>query len=300
VQLPPSILVAEDSAVIQTVLREMLTRWGYEVVVAGDGAAAWEVLRGPRAPRLAIIDWMMPLIKGPELCRRLRAETHEPDPYVLLLTSRAEAADIVEGFDAGADDYLTKPFHAQELWARVRAGVRIVGSRQELAEARAALRRMNPRKEASILDELEVRDGEALSVLLVEIDRFRQIRDSFGRLAGDLVLRECGERIRGASPEQAISGRYSGDAFLVVLPGIDRAEAVHAGDLIRAAVGSGSFRTGAASFPVTCSVGVTDSLGPCAARLEAAEEALLAAKSDAQERIADALRASTASMEGAT
>ena len=283
---------------IQTVLREMLTRWGYEVVVAGDGAAAWEVLRGPGAPRLAIVDWMMPGMKGPELCRRLRAETAERHTYVLMLTSRTEAADIVEGFDAGADDYLTKPFHAQELWARVRAGARIVQSRQELIEAREELRRMRPAQDRRrSWTRSSGREGQALSVLLVEIDRFRQISDSFGRLAGDLVLRECAERIRHASPAGAISGRYSGEEFLVVLPGFDRAGS---GAGRRTASGRPSaphrFTPGQPRSRVTCSVGVASGRGATArAPVQAADEALLADKAEARDRIADALRASTAS-----
>src|ERR1043165_5504393 len=99
-----SILVAEDSAVIQTILREMLTRWGDDVELTSDGSRAWEALQRPLPPRLAVLDWMMPGVPGPELCRRLRAEVREPYTFVLMLTSRAKAADISEGFDAGADD----------------------------------------------------------------------------------------------------------------------------------------------------------------------------------------------------
>jgi two-component system cell cycle response regulator len=308
-----SILVAEDNAVIQIVLREMLTHWGYEVILAPDGEDAWNRLRSLSAPRLAIVDWMMPRMQGPELCRRLRAETREPYTYVLMLTSRSETSDIVEGLDAGADDYLTKPFHAQELFARVRAGARMVRMHEQLLAAREELRERACTDDLtrlpnrfSILETLDGalsqadRQGEPLSVVLVDVDRFRQINDSFGHLAGDLVLRECGGRIRAAAPVEATAGRYGGEEFLVVLPGIGRASAVEAGDRILAAIAAETFHAGAASFPVTCSAGVAGRDIPysadAASLLRAADEALQSARAERRERLAGALRTSTASV----
>lgn len=314
---PMPILLAEDSAVIQTVLRGMLSGWGYEVVVAANGVQAWEILCGETPPRIAIVDWMMPLLKGPELCRRLRAEVRGPYTYVLLLTSRSDCADIVEGLDAGADDYLTKPFHAQELRARIRAGSRIVQLQAQLLTAREELieratvddltKLLN---RGAILDRLDGaveradREGQPLSILLADIDRFRQINDTFGHLAGDLVLRECGRRIRAAAPESASIGRYSGEEFLLVLPETGRPEAVEIGGRIRSGIASPTFHAGAASFPVTCSVGVAcratpDGAAP-ASLLRAADDALLAAKAEARERVASALRASAALMTAVT
>src|ERR1700732_429679 len=119
------ILAAEDNPVFQSMLRSMLTKWGYEVILASDGNQAWSALQEECPPRLAILDWMMPGLDGVEVCRRLRAANREPYVYVLLLTARTDSQDLVEGLDAGADDYLTKPFNAPELRARFGAGRRL-------------------------------------------------------------------------------------------------------------------------------------------------------------------------------
>jgi len=117
-EAPMKALVAEDNPVFQTMLRNMLTKWGYEPIMARDGNEAWRILQSPDAPRLAILDWMMPGIDGVELCRRVRAAGREPYLYVLLLTARTQSQDLVDGMEAGADDYLTKPFSFAELLRR--------------------------------------------------------------------------------------------------------------------------------------------------------------------------------------
>jgi DNA-binding response OmpR family regulator len=120
------VLIADDDPVSRRVLARMLTGWGYEVTEARDGQQAWEGLAQTDAPRLAILDWMMPGMTGPMVCRELRRSRREPYTYVLLLTARTERQDVIEGMDSGADDYLTKPFDAEELQVRLRAGRRIL------------------------------------------------------------------------------------------------------------------------------------------------------------------------------
>ena len=127
------ILIAEDDLVSQRMLAATLGKWGHEVVVTGDGDAAWKALQSGDAPGLAILDWMMPGLDGAEICRRVRAAATTPPPYLILLTARGSQPDIVAGLNAGADDYVTKPFDRDELRARVQAGTRIVDLQQELA-----------------------------------------------------------------------------------------------------------------------------------------------------------------------
>ncbi len=134
------VLIVDDNAMSRLTLRSQLRRWGYEVVEAVDGDAAWAILSMPDTPRLAILDWMMPGLDGIELCRRIRAQAQEPYVYAILLTGREERADVVVGLEAGADDYVTKPFDAQELRVRVRAGERICDLQHELVAARESLR----------------------------------------------------------------------------------------------------------------------------------------------------------------
>jgi phosphoserine phosphatase RsbU/P len=130
------ILIAEDDLTSRTLLRSMLMKWGYEVVVTEDGEAAWERMREEDGPRLAILDWMMPGLSGIELCRRLRAQERETaDPrYLILLTSRSDRVDIVEGLQAGADDYVSKPFDPAELRARIDVGRRMLDLLKRVAE----------------------------------------------------------------------------------------------------------------------------------------------------------------------
>jgi DNA-binding response OmpR family regulator len=130
------ILVAEDDPVSEQLLSAFLRKWEHEPVVCRTGPEAWEALQRPDAPRMAILDWMMPELEGPEIVRRLRGrEADTPEPtYVILLTALDGAADVVAGFEAGADDYVTKPFNKDELRARVQVGVRMLDLRRHLAE----------------------------------------------------------------------------------------------------------------------------------------------------------------------
>ena len=128
------VLVADDEPVSRTVVAAMLRKGGYDVQLAADGEQAWAALQHPNAPPVAVVDWMMPGIDGTEICRRLRRVDTPTPTYVILLTSRDAAADIVEGLRAGADDYVTKPPHEDELLARIAVGARVVALQQTLAD----------------------------------------------------------------------------------------------------------------------------------------------------------------------
>jgi sigma-B regulation protein RsbU (phosphoserine phosphatase) len=129
-----TVLVADDDAVSRTVVAAMVRKGGYSVRLAGDGGEAWAILQEPEAPSIAVIDWMMPVIDGPEICRRLREVASQSHTYVILLTSRDASADIVAGLRSGADDYLTKPAREDELLARVNVGARVIKLQQALAD----------------------------------------------------------------------------------------------------------------------------------------------------------------------
>lgn len=138
------ILIADDDSITRRLLETILSKWGYQVMIAQDGDEAWRVLQGEGAPKLAILDWMMPGLDGVEICRRARQRMDSPYVYMMLLTSKIRKEDIIEGMDAGADDYLTKPFNRHELEVRLRAGLRILdlqeallASGDELAQGKA-------------------------------------------------------------------------------------------------------------------------------------------------------------------
>ena len=196
------VLAAEDNPVFQSMLRALLTKWGYDVVQARDGLEAWRILASADAPRLAILDWMMPGMDGVELCRRVRIAGREPYIYILLLTARTESEDLVEGMEAGADDYLTKPFNAHELRVRLRAGRRILDLQEQLMVAREALRDQATHDGLTgLLNRVTILDA-----LRTELTRAARERHPRGRAhggsrpfqAGQRHVRSCGRRRRAA------------------------------------------------------------------------------------------------------
>jgi sigma-B regulation protein RsbU (phosphoserine phosphatase) len=131
---PMDILIAEDDLVSRRTLEAMLRKWGHQVVMTADGLSAWEVLSQEGAPRLAILDWMMPGLDGLGICRRVRQTPGKEGTYIILLTARNDKQDIVAGLESGADDYIAKPFDREELRARVNVGLRVMGLQESLAE----------------------------------------------------------------------------------------------------------------------------------------------------------------------
>jgi sigma-B regulation protein RsbU (phosphoserine phosphatase) len=128
------ILIAEDEPVSRRLLVKTLEQWGYEVVICEDGTSAWNALQAPDAPNIAVLDWMMPGMDGPEICRGVRESGAARQPYLMLLTSRTRMQDVVAGLKAGADDYLTKPVDREELEARLSVATRVVQLQQRLAD----------------------------------------------------------------------------------------------------------------------------------------------------------------------
>ena len=134
------ILVVDDDPITLHMVIYRLRQWGHEVISCTDGDSAWKVLEDGTIPNVAILDWMMPGMNGPDLCKKIRSKTDCPYVYIVLLTGKSNQEDLIAGLDAGADDYLTKPFHLGELEARLRAGKRIVDLQNELIIARETSR----------------------------------------------------------------------------------------------------------------------------------------------------------------
>jgi phosphoserine phosphatase RsbU/P len=132
-------LIADDDRIAMEILAHALQRMNIDVAVANDGGAAWDLLTAGDGPSLAIIDWMMPTVDGPELCRRIRQDAARAHMYVILLTGRDDRKDVVAGLDAGADDYIVKPFDPDELRARVQVGIRVLTLQERLADRVAEL-----------------------------------------------------------------------------------------------------------------------------------------------------------------
>lgn len=228
------VLIADDSIVSRHLLEATLRKWGYQVAVACDGAEAWAILQQDDAPSLAILDWVMPVLTGPEVCMKLRQRVGGKYTYTLLLTSKNQKEDLIEGMAAGADDYLTKPFDRQELQVRLEAGKRILRLHEELFAAQQKLVRQatyddltglfnRPRILESLRAEMAraSRERQPLGLVITDIDKFKAINDTYGHAIGDSVLREAAQRMHASVRAYDAVGRYGGEEFLVVLPGCD-------------------------------------------------------------------------------
>ena len=294
------ILIADDDVTSRVVLAQVLKNLGHEVVAVEDGVAALDALRAPDAPGLAILDWVMPGLEGPEVVRQVRALGAERSPYLIILTSRSSKDSVIEGLEAGADDYLSKPFDVGELRARVEVGRRMIELQGKLIESRDTLSHQAthdaltglPNRRA-ILDllgrELDrtSRMEVVLAVGMCDIDHFKAVNDRYGHQTGDDVLRGfarvLGEHVR---TYDAI-GRIGGEEFLIILPMNTGADWEGAFSNLGRRISATPVPTRSGPLTVTASIGVV-----CAAAnttvdeiLEAADQVMYQAKREGRNRV---------------
>jgi two-component system cell cycle response regulator len=301
--LEMKILIADDDPVSRQLLRGLVSKWGFEVVFAEDGNAAWNCLKSPEAPRMALLDWMMPGRNGVDVCRDMRKLHAEPYTYILLLTAKDAKESVVEGLESGADDYLTKPFHPQELRARIRVGMRLLELEDNLVQAREAMRFKATHdaltgvwNRGAILETLDReisrarREGSSLGILIADLDHFKTVNDTYGHHAGDCVLREVSKRMQSdVRPYDAV-GRYGGEEFLVLLPGCKTLETHDKGERLRTTIAQLPIETESGMLSVTMSIGAiasadwpTESANQI---LQMADSALYRAKGEGRNRTA--------------
>jgi diguanylate cyclase (GGDEF)-like protein len=263
------ILLADDEPIARTMLEHWLVGWGYTVVAVKDGEAALAALKADPEIRLAIVDWVMPKMDGLAVCRAIRNGPNEPYIYVVLLTARDNKADIIEGLDAGADDYLIKPCNPLELKVRLRAGRRVVELQEQLVSARESLRYeamhdgltglLNRRAVLEVLDKelmRSARRGAPVAVLMGDLDHFKAVNDTFGHASGDSVLKEAARRIKACVRAYDSIGRLGGEEFLAVLPECSSAVAYTVAERLGNVLGQTPITTPTGQVPVTISLGV--------------------------------------------
>jgi two-component system, cell cycle response regulator len=265
------VLVVDDSPVYRELLQQMLSGPEYSVSFACNGSEALR-LRGEKMPDIIITDWIMPHFSGLELCERIRADKSAPYTYIILMTSNTEKSGVVKGLEAGADDFLVKPFDSSEMRARIGVGRRIIDLHRRLEQKSALLQEVAstdvltglPNRRA--IEEWAgkqlngaARHGFPVWVVLGDLDSFKEINDSFGHEAGDTVLRTFADTLRRLTRISDMCGRLGGDEFLIVISHVSAVNIELAINRFRELFGSLSFPFAGKSVNISATFGIAGS-----------------------------------------
>ncbi len=270
------ILLAEDDNISLRMLEKLFNGHGYEVISASDGSAAWQILEEPNHPHLLLLDWMMPGISGVEIVQRLRERPDGHKYYIIILTSLDAPADVSFALDSGADDFVSKPYHADTLRSRANVGRRIVTLHETLSEkmylleeALATISHLAATDELTGLYNRRSFDEEftksirvakrfafPLSLLMADLDKFKAVNDTYGHSAGDQVLKAFTGILRDLARTDDITARWGGEEFIVLLSHTSSAGAAVVAERVRKTMESECIRI--TSIPVTVSIGVAE------------------------------------------
>jgi diguanylate cyclase (GGDEF)-like protein len=267
------VLVADDSAVSRKLVEQTLSDKRYSLVFAKSGREA-VALFAEHHPTLVIVDWIMPDLTGLEICKHIRSKKEASYTYIILLTGKSEKESVVEGLAAGADDYLTKPFHHEELIARVGVGLRIMELQREIEVKNAML------QELALTDPLTslpnrraiedwgarqlsgaARYGFSFWVALADLDHFKTVNDTYGHEAGDTVLKAFSQILKAKSRRSDICGRIGGEEFLFVLTHATKEDAKSVIEWVRAELEATKFNFNGKCLTVTVSIGLVGFAG---------------------------------------
>jgi two-component system, cell cycle response regulator len=294
------ILVVDDSPVYRKLVETALAEKEYRVLLANSGRQALKLVSKHR-PEIVITDWEMPDVTGIELCGHIRRD-HDSFTYIVLLTSHTEKEQVIKGLAAGADDYLTKPFHSGELLARIAVGLRIVELHRQIQAKNRQLEELAltdsltglpNRRAIAIWAERElqaaVRHCFSFWVVMVDLDHFKRINDNCGHDAGDQVLKKFSELLKANTRASNICGRVGGEEFLIALTHVDKTDVHIAIDRIRREVETERFMFGQQAWQVTASFGISGLRSNQATDfdqlLREADAALYAAKDNGRNRL---------------
>jgi two-component system cell cycle response regulator len=225
------VLIVEDDPVTRRLLDVFLGDWGYDVSLACDGREACKILWGPEAPNLVVSDWMMPYMNGLELCQKVRQTGGSHYIYFIILTAKDKKKDVIEALEAGADDYVLKPFDKAELKCRIQIGERILDLEHRILELARTDFLTGVLNRRAFVERMEqelhraVRERNCLSLILADIDSFKKINDEYGHNSGDRVLQEFTKALSGCLRAYDFIGRHGGEEFLVCLPGANESQA---------------------------------------------------------------------------
>ncbi len=295
-----NVLIAEDDTTSRAILKAVLSKWGYSVTAVDNGLSVLEILEKPQPPRLLILDWNMPVMDGLEVCQRIRTLYPLAPFYIIMLTARAEKSHMVTGLDAGANDYIAKPYDNDEIRARINVGRRMIEVQEELERAKDAILHeathdaltgvLNRRAILNRLDKICLSagpGGDFPCIAMMDIDHFKKINDRYGHQTGDDVLIGFARIVQAHLGEQDLFGRYGGEEFLAIVrsPGPEPMRSLLEG--VKEAVAGGPIETRSGDVPVTVSIGMA---GPVPGKtvdelLAAADRALYKAKDMGRNRV---------------
>jgi two-component system cell cycle response regulator len=294
------VLIADDDRISCKLLSSLLTKWGYQAETVHNGLDAQRELLKPDGPQLAILDWVMPGLDGIQVIRTLRATPRKSYTYILLLTSKGAKADVLAGLDAGADDYLKKPYDTRELRARLGVGARILGLETQLASAletteyrgtHDSLTGLYTRK--AIIELLHQTvlhcegEGRRVSLLLVDIDHLKTINETYGQSAGDMVIKQLAPKMASPLRPHDSVGRFGGEQYLIVAPNCPINHAMVVAVRLCQTVAREKFLIEKFAVQVTVSIGVSSirrSVLDVNQVLQEADSALREAKSKGRNR----------------
>jgi two-component system, cell cycle response regulator len=303
---PLKVLIADDSPVSRKLVEQALFGQPYTLFFAATGKQAVELYIEHR-PSLVVMDWMMPDLNGVEICRRLRSISSDAYTHIIMLTAKKDTASVVEGLQAGADDYLTKPFHEEELLARMAVGVRTVELHRQIQAKNKAL------EELALTDALTglpnrraveewgarelssaARNGFSVWAIVADLDRFKHVNDTFGHKAGDEVLKKFAKILQANTRRSDFCGRLGGEEFLVVMTHTTREGAERVAERIRAEFAMAPFTFSGCDMIATASFGIAGleaKQGPqnFATLVSQADAALYVAKRTGRNRVESAV-----------
>lgn len=263
-----NILIADDDPISRRLLEATLSEWGYDVLVTSDGSEAWEAMQQQEAPDLVISDWMMPNMDGLELCRKIRQMEKTGYIYFIILTAKGRKEDVIEGLEAGADDFLIKPFDREELKCRTRIGERIIELEQRMLKLATIDFLTGVLNRRAFFERIEqeinrsLRENTSLSLILTDIDYFKKVNDRYGHQSGDMVLQGFTGQLLNSSRPYDFVGRYGGEEFVICLPGADISQSMSVAERMRSKVEEMKVMLpdGSQSIRITASFGVTSFL----------------------------------------
>ena len=263
------LLIADDSAVSRKLVEYALSDRRYVLIFATNGQEAVQRVE-EQNPELVIVDWLMPDLTGPEICQHIRARPDAPYAYIIVLTAKSEKHSLVEGLGAGADDYLTKPFDADELAARVGVGLRTIHLHREIEAKNVLL------KELALTDALTglpnrraieewgdrqlrgaLRHRFSFHVVIADLDHFKLVNDTYGHDAGDTVLKRFAEILRSSCRKSDMCGRIGGEEFVLAFTHASDENALLVTERVRRQFEATEFHFGKDALVSTASFGVS-------------------------------------------